>query len=298
MTESGPVVVGIDFTPGCRSALRDAIRLARWSGAPVHAIHVIDTLVAAELEEALGRNQPDVRAAVVADARAAWPAFVGDVEGAAGVSFDVRIDHRIQGIVSAAGSLNAALLVLGARSTPRPDVGPGSIATGCVRYAPCSVLLSRDDRSGPFKVVAAPTDFSPTSRLALEQAARIAARDGAALHILHVFDPPWAHLHYRAPTAEADPHFQREYRAALERRLQAFAADLGLPSGAPAPVFSLITRSGHRSAIIDHAQQIHADLVVLGARGRTNLRDVLLGSTAERVLSESVCSVLVVRPRN
>jgi nucleotide-binding universal stress UspA family protein len=39
-----------------------------------------------------------------------------------------------------------------------------------------------------------------------------------------------------------------------------------------------------------------ADLIVLGTRGHTNLRDVLLGSTAERALSESTCSILAVKP--
>ncbi|MBM4361664.1 MAG: universal stress protein, partial [Deltaproteobacteria bacterium] len=39
-----------------------------------------------------------------------------------------------------------------------------------------------------------------------------------------------------------------------------------------------------------------ADLVVLGTRGRTNLRDLFLGSTAERVVRECPCSVLAVPP--
>jgi nucleotide-binding universal stress UspA family protein len=39
-----------------------------------------------------------------------------------------------------------------------------------------------------------------------------------------------------------------------------------------------------------------AELVVMGTRGRTNLRDMLLGSTAERTIAEARCSVLAVRP--
>jgi nucleotide-binding universal stress UspA family protein len=41
---------------------------------------------------------------------------------------------------------------------------------------------------------------------------------------------------------------------------------------------------------------VQADLVVLGHKGRTNLRYVLLGSTVERLLREVPCSVLVARP--
>ncbi|HRH96160.1 MAG TPA: universal stress protein, partial [Prosthecobacter sp.] len=48
--------------------------------------------------------------------------------------------------------------------------------------------------------------------------------------------------------------------------------------------------------IADHAEKAAADLIILGALGRTNLRYLLLGSTAERVLTRLPCSVLVVKP--
>ena len=50
------------------------------------------------------------------------------------------------------------------------------------------------------------------------------------------------------------------------------------------------------AAFADYAAKAGADLIVLGTRGKTNLRDILLGSTAERVLAESRCSVLAVKP--
>jgi nucleotide-binding universal stress UspA family protein len=39
------------------------------------------------------------------------------------------------------------------------------------------------------------------------------------------------------------------------------------------------------------------DLVVIGSRGQTGIKRFLLGSTAERIVRESPCSVLVVKPR-
>jgi universal stress protein E len=47
---------------------------------------------------------------------------------------------------------------------------------------------------------------------------------------------------------------------------------------------------------VQHAESVHADLIVLGTRGRASIRDLLLGSTAERALAESRCSVLAVKP--
>lgn len=46
--------------------------------------------------------------------------------------------------------------------------------------------------------------------------------------------------------------------------------------------------------IVEYTREIGADLIVLGTRGRTNLRYVMAGSTAERLLRELPCSVLAV----
>jgi nucleotide-binding universal stress UspA family protein len=56
------------------------------------------------------------------------------------------------------------------------------------------------------------------------------------------------------------------------------------------------TYPGHGRGITEFVQQIGGDLAVLGTRGRTNLRDLLIGSTAERVLRDAACSILAVRP--
>jgi len=290
------IVVGVDFSPSCASALREALRIAQWNRAPVRAVHVIDTIVAAELGDALSSLQTNVRDALTADARAAWQTFAATVPGADAVAIDVRIDQRVRGILAAAADAKADLLVLGAFGDRRPDVGLGSVATNCVRHGSSRVLIVRDNQPGAFRRVVAAVDFSPTSLRALDQAARIATQDSAELHVLHAFRAPWHDLHYRAPTLGTDPAFQTQYRAGLERRLHAFAAELGRETGFLKPTFALIDDAGHRSAIVDYATRVDADLVVLGTRGRSNLRDILLGSTAEKVLRDSPCSVLAIRP--
>jgi nucleotide-binding universal stress UspA family protein len=48
-------------------------------------------------------------------------------------------------------------------------------------------------------------------------------------------------------------------------------------------------------AILDVAREIDADLIVMGTRGLTGLKHVLLGSVAERTLRLAPCSVLTVK---
>lgn len=158
------------------------------------------------------------------------------------------------------------------------------------------MLLVRDTQKGPFKTIVAAVDFSETSALALARAARFAARDGAELHVLHVFAAPWHQLHYRAPTPLAPPHLQKQYRDGLERRLAEFARP-AIEAHAGLKVRTVChDYNGHRSGIVEYAKSVAADLILLGTRGRTNLRDILLGSTAEKALEESPCSVLAVKP--
>ena len=48
-------------------------------------------------------------------------------------------------------------------------------------------------------------------------------------------------------------------------------------------------------AIIDYAEQNKADLIVIGTRGRTGFKKLLLGSTADSIVTYSNCSVLIVK---
>jgi len=290
------ILVAVDFTPGSAAALQKAIRIAQWNRAAVRAVHVIDTLVAAELEEAMSAFQQNVREGLIADAKQAWSAFAATVEGGPGVPIDICIDNRVRGILAAARNAKADLLIIGAFGMREPQIGFGTIATACVRHAISPVLVVRDSQPGPFKTIVTCIDFSPTSLIALDQAARVAAQDGAALHVLHVFDAPWHQLHYRAPTPQASPQFQKQYRDGLERRLAAFAGELGREIDYLKPTFTLFDHAGHRSGIVEYAAKVGADLIVMGTRGKANLRDVLLGTTAEKALRESQCSVLAVKP--
>ncbi len=58
-----------------------------------------------------------------------------------------------------------------------------------------------------------------------------------------------------------------------------------------------VMREGHRGqTIVDVASEFEVDLVVVGARGRSSVRRLLLGSTSDFVATHAPCSVLVVRP--
>jgi universal stress protein A len=83
----------------------------------------------------------------------------------------------------------------------------------------------------------------------------------------------------------------------IPRRAEERLCMLASRSGEP-PLFDKVeVRTGHPSHEIGHAaSELGSDLIVMGSLGRSGLVDMLLGSTAERVVvRHAPCPVLVVR---
>jgi|RhiMethySRZTD1v2_1073278.scaffolds.fasta_scaffold22451_2 nucleotide-binding universal stress UspA family protein len=138
-----------------------------------------------------------------------------------------------------------------------------------------------------------PTDFSPTSDLALDYAREIAQRFGASLHLLHVLEDPFVHGPFASDifideTADVRRAILEEAKARLARRVRRREGEV---AAASAEIVS-----GHSAAtIVTHARELGADLIVMGTHGRTGLAHLLIGSVAERVFRTSPCPVMTVR---
>jgi len=129
---------------------------------------------------------------------------------------------------------------------------------------------------------------------AIQIARQLARRLGAAIHLAHVhqFDYAGAFMAPAPPLVPFSflPYEQNGEQTAL-KELKKMASECGVSSAkcdvlSGAPPFDEICRL---------AQTIPADLVVMPTRGRTGLKHVFLGSTAERVVQHSPCPVLVTR---
>jgi nucleotide-binding universal stress UspA family protein len=131
--------------------------------------------------------------------------------------------------------------------------------------------------------IVAPIDFSPYSGASLAFAARLAYQCGAELHVLHV-QP--ALLDAVAHSQHVD--LDEKTRAAMT----AFVKD-ACPRGEVVPVYHVAAGSA-ADVICATASTCHADLIVIGPRGRSPLAATLLGSTTRGVLSHSPCPVAVV----
>jgi nucleotide-binding universal stress UspA family protein len=253
----------------------------------VRALHVVDVDVALGFEAALPAYPRAIRDGLLDDARTAWAAFARAIPGADRVPFEAVLDALVLGITRRAREAQADLVVLGAFGAQRPDLGFGTAATACVRHAHCDVLLIRDTQTAPFRRVVAAVDLSEGSRRALERAVEVASKESAELVVLHVYAAPWRDLNYRAAAMLVEPELQARYLHDLQARVRDFAAPVvkDLPAARVRHVVE--DAATHRMGIPEVCEREKAELVVLGTRGRTNLRDVLLGSTAEKTLKRA-----------
>jgi nucleotide-binding universal stress UspA family protein len=154
------------------------------------------------------------------------------------------------------------------------------------------VFIARQElRDGP-KTILVPTDFSACATQAAEEALALVQGFGGRIVFLHVLEPPAVY-----PSAYgALPVFSSPLSADdLALDWQAFLHDLPLGGGLR---WEKQTRQGQAAQTIAAvAQDIGADLVVMGTHGRSGIAHMLLGSVAEKVTHLTTCSVMTVRPR-
>lgn len=138
------------------------------------------------------------------------------------------------------------------------------------------------------------TDLSDRASDAIERAARIARDVGARLDLVHVSPPVF--VDSTQPLVDQRPVFGANGAGIdVHGVLQQQAAEVEKRHGISCGVYwasgSLIDE------LVSHADELAADLLVLGFSGAGLMRQMLLGSTAERMLTKLPCPILVVKQR-
>lgn len=140
------------------------------------------------------------------------------------------------------------------------------------------------------KTVLAPIDFSAVSRRVIDEAIGLARAIGGRLVLLHVVSPGnFAPSEFAPPGARAAYIAQAEKQArdelsALQRNLR--------DAGVTAHVVHQVAQPG--AGIIEQAERLEADYLVLGSHGHGAFYELIVGGTASRVLKLARCPVVIV----
>jgi nucleotide-binding universal stress UspA family protein len=146
------------------------------------------------------------------------------------------------------------------------------------------------DSESPMNNIVVPVDGSEHAKRAAKFAAKLAGDANAALTLIHVYDPPTASLMGLAAKSreEIDAITNADAKSIFDAVLEAIG-----PTEVPISTHAVM---GHPAPeIIRFAQALDADLLVMGSRGLSELRGLLLGSVSEQVLRRATCAVTIVR---
>jgi len=211
-----------------------------------------------------------------------------------GVEVTAQVTDGVPGdaIQAAIEALDAQLVVMGTRGrTGLEHLILGSVAERTLRTASCPVLAVKENGgSDDIRKIAVGVDFSEPAEEALETAAEWANQFGAELHVVHAFDLPMTII---TPYEVAVPtSLLREAREAATAKLE---RAVKRARTSVATVEGHLVEAPAGPAIAEEAKRIGADLVVVGSRGHTGLKHLLLGSVAERTLRLAHCAVLALK---
>ena len=286
-------------------------------GLPVAAIHarllaeslgaeltlvscVFDPLTAFELERAQP-SAPAAQAEIIEKERAMLESLAQSLR-----DWGVRVDAKVvwdrsvyQGLLREVRESRSDLLIVGAHEpkllshTPFTDVD-----SQLMRFCPCPLLIVKGQCAVGYRTVLAAID--PLHRHAepsgLDRAVLTAAREigdafGVPWRVVHAFPDPASFAVVSSVEVSPGVFYGAENIESVHRQaVRELAGEYGVPPdrmdlhpGEPGDVIAEVVRKRD------------IELVLLGAVKRGWLAQALLGSTAERVVAEVECDVLLVR---
>jgi len=138
-----------------------------------------------------------------------------------------------------------------------------------------------------------PLDFSRHAEPVLEWAGHLAEEHQSRLLLLHAYHLPVEFQQLEGAYLPQD--FWASVKTEAEQNLNRYAE----PLRAKGLAVDVIVREGYPATVIEEeAVDLEVDLIVIGTRGLSGLKHLLLGSIAERVVQKSPCPVLTVKTRD
>lgn len=193
----------------------------------------------------------------------------------------VSVGQPVASILAAARDLHADFIVTGThlRHGWRRAL-LGSVSEGVLHGSDCPVLTvaSRDGHAGatPRAIanIVCPVNLTEVARVSLHAAARVAETFGAQLTVVHVLEPN----EVMNPAAD-----EERVRRWVEPEVQERCS-----------YRSLVMRGGAAERVLDCADDLGADLLIVGAQHKLFRDATVVGTTTERLIRFASCPVLVV----
>lgn len=288
------ILLATDFSPYAGIAEKVVRKLALPADSQVRLVYAIEpiTTVALFAPSAL----LTITDAAEAEARAQVRATAKSLErDGIEISTVVGYGRAADVIIDECAAFGPDLIIIGSRG--RGGIASnllGSVSAEVVDRAPCPVLVARKET---LERVVLAEDGSASAGAGARVLAGIAPLAKLPVHVVSVVDVPF-------PIVLADPtgtstavEAYRAYEASMPT-LRASHAAFARERAQALELLGMKATSEQREGdaayeLILAAQEHAADCIVVGTRGQTGLRRLVLGSVARGVLFHAPCSVLI-----
>ena len=291
------MLLAVDGSKDARLVARNAAELSSKLGSKLHVVYVAPEYPYVYASRGVARREEED--GLRQEYRRTLDGYAEYIKKAGG---DVAESHLEAGdaaseIVELAEELGVGLVVLGSRGHGRLRRAlMGSVSTGVLRHAHCSVLIVRghEDEQEPFlgKLLVA-VDGSEEANSAARAATEVARAAGSEVHVAYAMQEERYRPHLGPEVWEGwKEGFERAKRSTLSwvegeaRRMKGEGAIKVEPH-------LLIGRPD--AAIVWLAEEMGAGLVLVGSRGLGAMRRTLIGSVSDSVVRHAHCPVMVVR---
>ena len=207
------------------------------------------------------------------------------------VCIETGIPHKE--ILRVAKEEKVDLIAMGKRGLGLKDrILLGSNTNKVLRMANAPVLAVRHKKGDKIdiKKILVPTDLSELTSISLDFAIDIANRFNSTIYLLHTLE---LHHSYEISTSK----IIEELRVLALKELRSYLNKIPKEKTKGINIQEMVTLYLRAwFGIVNFAEENGIDLIIMTTHGRKGLVRFMLGSTAEKVISESPCPVLAIKP--
>lgn len=199
-------------------------------------------------------------------------------------------DHPLDTFLRWAKIKDVDLIIMGRKETLD---GSGSLAKGIAKKAPCSILMLQEKRApGLPKKIMIPTDFSEHNHMIYSFGERISDELHAELLPVHMYTVP----HGYSKTGKSFEEFAEIMKENAKKDFQKFVSRHNHPELECHCVLN--DNQGDGKVLLDEANELGVDMILLGSRGKSKSAAILLGSVAEKlVMVNNVLPMLIFKKK-
>ncbi|MDO6747579.1 universal stress protein [Gilvimarinus sp. 1_MG-2023] len=298
------------YTEPPASLLR-AITLAENSQATLTILYVLPKLSLSSYSQEIEIDHEEAESLIIEREKVRLQEYVHSLSQNISPTADLRIGKSYIEIVRAVTENSFDLVIKQVDHISWLERLIGSNDMQLLRNCPCPVWLLKDNVNVDYKNIIVAVDFdteadetlnADLNRKMLGIASALSLADFTALHIVNTYDVPEAgfvSLWVDQPSNTEQDLYESEYQR-RSYQMKVLLTNLQQSLGESTYRY-LAPKSYVVRGIADHelpkmADDLNADLVIMGTVARTGIPGAIIGNTAESVLSQLQCSVLAIKP--